>query len=124
VAEFVARVEALLRRATVYDAASSQAGELRVGPLVIDREAYTVHLRGQEVELTPKEFDLLVTLAERPGRVRTREYLLETVWGYTGGVQTRTLDMHIRRLREKLEEDPSHPQLIETIIGIGYKIVA
>jgi|YNPNPStandDraft_1061719.scaffolds.fasta_scaffold11074_4 DNA-binding response OmpR family regulator len=123
-AEFVARVEALLRRTTVYDVASNQTHEIRVGPLVIDREAYTVEVRGQKVELTPKEFDLLVALAERPGRVRTREYLLENVWGYSSGVQTRTLDMHIRRLREKLEEDPSHPKIIETVVGVGYKLVA
>ena len=123
VAEFVARVESLLRRTTVYDTPPDQPSEIQAGPLVIDPEAYTAQIRGQEVELTPKEFELLVALAERPGRVRTRDFLLESIWGYTSVVQTRTLDMHIRRLREKLEEDPSQPRLIETVVGIGYKLV-
>jgi len=121
-AEFCARVEALLRRTQVY--AGEHGGDLRVGPLQIDREAYTVRLSGQEVDLTPKEFDLLVALAEHPNRVRTRDYLLERVWGYSSEIRTRTLDMHIRRLREKLEADPADPRLIQTVIGVGYKLVA
>ena len=120
--EFLARVEALLRRVRVYDA-GQQERELRVGPLTIDRDAYTATLRGTAIDLTPKEFELLVALAEHPGRVRTREYLLEAVWGYEVPVRTRTLDMHIRRLREKLEEDPAQPKLIQTVIGVGYKLV-
>jgi DNA-binding response OmpR family regulator len=121
-AEFCARVEALMRRAGTY----SQGGdrELRVGPLRIDREAYTVCCNDELVNLTPKEFELLVALAEHPNRVRTRDHLLERVWGYTTEIRTRTLDMHIRRLREKLEDDPSQPRLIQTVIGVGYKLVA
>jgi len=122
IAEFLARVEALLRRTRVYDAVGRRDRELRVGPLVIDPEAHEVTCRGQPVSLTPKEFELLTALAEHPGRVLTREYLLETIWGYSEEVRTRTLDMHIRRLREKIEEDPSHPKLIQTVLGVGYKL--
>jgi DNA-binding response OmpR family regulator len=121
-AEFGARVEALLRRNSVY--AADHGRELKAADLLIDQEAYTVRRGGQVVELTPKEFELLVALAEHPNRVRTRDYLLERVWGYTSEIRTRTLDMHIRRLREKLEEDPAQPRLIQTIIGVGYKLVA
>ena len=121
-AEFCARVEALLRRSSVY--AAGRDRELRAGDLLIDREAYTVRRGELSVDLTPKEFELLVALAEYPNRVRTRDYLLERVWGYTSEIRTRTLDMHIRRLREKLEEDPAEPRLIQTVIGVGYKLVA
>ncbi len=119
--EFCARVDALLRRNMTYTGEKDQ--ELRAGPLRIDREAYSVALNGAEVILTPKEFELLVALAEHPNRVRTRDFLLERVWGYSSEIRTRTLDMHVRRLREKLEEDPSEPKLIQTVIGVGYKLV-
>lgn len=122
IAEFSARVEALLRRSSIY--AAGRDRELRVGDLIIDQEAYTVRRHGEPVDLTPKEFELLVALAEYPNRVRTRDYLLERVWGYTSEIRTRTLDMHVRRLREKLEEDPAEPRLIQTVIGVGYKLVA
>lgn len=122
VAEFCARVEALLRRSSIYT--DSRERELRAGPIRIDREAYTVRVDDRTVELTPKEFELLVALAEYPNRVRTRDYLLERVWGYSSEIRTRTLDMHVRRLREKLEVEPSEPKLIQTVIGVGYKLVA
>lgn len=119
--EFCARVDALLRRTSLYS--DERDRELRVGELRIDREAYTVKLGADEIDLTPKEFELLVALAEYPNRVRTREYLLDRVWGYSNEIRTRTLDMHIRRLREKLEEDPGKPRLIQTVIGVGYKLI-
>lgn len=121
-AEFCARVEALLRRSSIY--AAGRDRELRAGDLLIDREAYTVRRAGRDIDLTPKEFELLVALAEYPNRVRDRDYLLERIWGYTPEVRTRTLDMHIRRLREKLETDPAEPRLIQTVVGVGYKLVA
>lgn len=120
-AEFCARVDALIRRSQVYTAESPQ--RLRVADLLIDGEAYTVEQAGVPVDLTPKEFELLVALAEHPHRVHTRDYLLERVWGYNREVRTRTLDMHIRRLREKLERDPARPKLIQTVIGVGYRLV-
>lgn len=120
--EFCARVDALLRRSSVYSAEHDH--ELRAGDLRIDREAYQVRLRDELVVLTPKEFELLVALAEHPNRVRTRDVLLDEVWGYSSEIRTRTLDMHIRRLREKLEQDPAKPKLIQTVIGVGYKLVA
>jgi two-component system OmpR family response regulator/two-component system alkaline phosphatase synthesis response regulator PhoP len=73
------------------------------------------------LELTPKEFQLLSQLATNPGKVYTREFLLEKIWGYEFVGDTRTVDVHIRHLRQKLEKDPSQPELIETIRGIGYR---
>lgn len=78
-------------------------------------------MRGQPVDLTPKEFDLLVLLASHPGRVFGRETLLERVWGYDYLGDSRTVDVHIQRLRQKLEEDPRHPRYLLTVRSIGYK---
>jgi len=93
--------------------------QLRIGPIVIDRSAHRVTVEGQEVELTPTEFKLLLTLAERRGRVQARSLLLETVWEAAPDIQTRTVDMHVQRLRTKL-----HPagDLIETVRGFGYRL--
>jgi len=114
--ELVLRVGAILRRVSANAAGSDQ---LRVGPIVIDRSAHRVTVEGQEVELTPTEFKLLLTLAERRGRVQARSLLLETVWEAAPDIQTRTVDMHVQRLRTKL-----HPagDLIETVRGFGYRL--
>ncbi len=77
-------------------------------------------LQGRAVELTPREFDLLLVLAQRPGRVYTREQLLEQVWGYDYAGDTRTVDVAVRRLRERLEPDPAHPVFVRTKWGVGY----
>jgi two-component system response regulator RegX3 len=118
--ELVARVRAVLRLAR-------QAGgrpprnTLRAGPLEIDLEGRTVSVRGQPVHLAPKEFDLLATLARRRGRVFGREMLLERVWGYDYMGESRTVDVHIQRLRGKIEPDPAHPRYLLTVRGVGYK---
>ncbi|MFN5154056.1 MAG: response regulator [Gemmatimonadota bacterium] len=114
--ELVLRVGAILRRVSANAAGSDQ---LRIGPIVIDRSAHRVTVEGQEVELTPTEFKLLLTLAERRGRVQARSLLLETVWEAAPDIQTRTVDMHVQRLRTKL-----HPagDLIETVRGFGYRL--
>jgi DNA-binding response OmpR family regulator len=118
--ELIARVRAVLRlarnRATI-----GEPDRLRIGRLEIDLTGRTVTVGGQPVDLTPKEFDLLVLLASNPGRVFGRETLLEKVWGYDYLGDSRTVDVHIQRLRRKLEEDPHHPCHLLTVRSIGYK---
>ena len=123
--ELVLRVGAILRRAAAAppaDAAAGGAGSadvLAVGALRIDRAALTVAVDGERVELTPTEYKLLVTLAERRGRVQARSHLLETVWEAAPDIQTRTVDMHVQRLRAKLG---AAGELIETVRGFGYRM--
>ncbi|MDP1889270.1 MAG: response regulator transcription factor [Gemmatimonadaceae bacterium] len=114
--ELVLRVRAILRRST---AAPATGDLLTIGTLAIDRAAHTVTVRGREVELTPTEFKLLLLLAERRGRVQGRAQLLENVWEAAPDIQTRTVDMHVQRLRSKLE---SAGDLIETVRGFGYRL--
>ena len=115
--EHVLRVGAILRRVTATSA--SAADVLSVGPISIDRAAHTVQVNGGEVELTPTEYRLLLLLAERRGRVQERSRLLESVWDAAPDVQTRTVDMHVQRLRAKLGEAGD---LIETVRGFGYRL--
>ncbi len=116
--ELVLRVRAILRRS----AATPSGGELlTIGALVIDRAAHTVAVRGVDVDLTPTEFKLLLLLAERRGRVQGRAQLLESVWEAAPDIQTRTVDMHVQRLRAKLE---TAGDLIETVRGFGYRLKA
>ncbi|HZF66760.1 MAG TPA: response regulator transcription factor [Gemmatirosa sp.] len=119
--ELVLRVGAILRRTATTPAPSAAAAEdvLTVGPLRIDRAAMAVEVDGTPVELTPTEYKLLVTLAERRGRVQARGHLLETVWEAAPDIQTRTVDMHVQRLRSKLGEAG---ELIETVRGFGYRL--
>lgn len=119
-AELVLRVAAILRRTgSVQPAGNTDA--LVIGPLHIDRAAMTVNVSGEAVELTPTEFKLLLTLAERRGRVQGRGHLLETVWEAAPDIQTRTVDMHVQRLRTKLG---AAGDLIETVRGFGYRLRA
>ncbi len=116
--ELVLRVKAILRRST----AAPAAGEMLViGALAIDRAAHTVSVRGSDVELTPTEFKLLLLMAERRGRVQGRAQLLENVWEAAPDIQTRTVDMHVQRLRTKLG---TAGDLIETVRGFGYRLKA
>jgi two-component system alkaline phosphatase synthesis response regulator PhoP len=118
--ELIARVRAVLRLA--YSRATMEESDrLRIGQLEIDLTGRTVTVGGQPVELTPKEFDLLVLLASHPGRVFGRETLLEKVWGYDYLGDSRTVDVHVQRLRRKLEADPHHPRHLLTVRSIGYK---
>jgi two-component system, OmpR family, phosphate regulon response regulator PhoB len=114
--ELVLRVGAILRRLA---SSGEQTDLIQAGPIRIDRSAHSVTVNSHEVELTPTEFKLLLTLAERKGRVQARAHLLETVWDAAPDIQTRTVDMHIQRLRTKL-----HPagDLIETVRGFGYRL--
>ncbi|WP_042338994.1 response regulator transcription factor [Desulfosporosinus youngiae] len=116
--ELLARIKARLRRMNLSEETDSQVvrGELR-----IDIKGFRVYVRGEETELTPKEFELLRVLLEQPGRVYSRDDLLERIWGYEYDGDTRTVDVHVRHLRLKIEKDPSNPEYIETLRGIGYR---
>ena len=115
--ELVARIGAVTRRAA---AASAPTAVQSIGDLRIDREARRVHVAGDEIDLTPKEFDLLAMLAERPGAVRTREDILDQVWDVNWYGPTKTLDVHVSALRRKL----GRPELISTVRGVGYRLEA
>lgn len=115
--ELVARVRARLRR-TPEEAPTET---IEVADLKIDVPGHQVIRDGQEIALTPIEFDLLVTLASRPRQVFSREELLEQVWGYRKSSDTRLVNVHIQRLRSKVEKDPDDPKIIQTVRGIGYK---
>jgi phosphate regulon transcriptional regulator PhoB len=115
--ELVARVKAVLRRSLEKPSAEKV---LKVGELVIDKERYTVTIKGKPVKLSAKEFKLLLFLAERKGKVFNREQLLDAVWSDESFVEPRTVDVHVRRLRSQIEEDPAHPKYIRTLRGIGY----
>ena len=117
--EVKARVRALLRRAGAA-AQQGQGGRLHMGHIVLDSDARAAWKDGQSVELTAKEFDLMELLLRNPGRVYSRENLLNIVWGYEYVGDYRTVDVHVRRLREKLELDPANPQYILTKWGVGY----
>lgn len=130
--ELLARVRALLRRAEYapvqvnHNDANSpgetqrKSRELLAGPLRIDLAGRRVNCRGREFDVQPKQFDLLVYLVRNRGTVLTRDQMLHNVWGYDYIGDTRTVDVHVRWLREKFEEDPANPKLIQTVRGVGY----
>ncbi|GCE26851.1 DNA-binding response regulator [Dictyobacter alpinus] len=136
--ELLARIRALLRRADypiarerdkklAQEAAAfddeqtvPKSKNLISGGLLIDQAGHRVNNRGQNIELQPKQFDLLTYLVRNRGTVLTRDQLLHNVWGYDYAGDTRTVDVHIRWLREKLEEDPASPKMIQTVRGVGY----
>lgn len=120
--ELMARVRALLRRSGARPVAED-ADRIIAGALDLDLRGRTVSRSGEEVQLKPKEFDLLYFLAKNAGQVFTREQILERVWGYDFFGGSRTVDVHVRWLREKLEEAPAHPQHLLTVRGVGYKFV-
>ena len=120
--ELIARVKANLRRNLVKETEPQEVNknEIVVGDLVIHQDAYIISKHGEEIELTHREFELLHYLARHIGQVMTREHLLETVWDYDYFGDVRTVDVTIRRLREKIEDIPSHPTYIVTRRGVGY----
>jgi DNA-binding response OmpR family regulator len=121
--ELLARVRAVLRLARS-GSETRHRERLRIGPLLVDVAGREVRVEGRSVALTPKEFDLLVVLARNRGRVFGRETLLQQVWGYDYLGDSRTVDVHVQRLRRKLEADPRHPRYLLTVHGIGYKFAA
>jgi DNA-binding response OmpR family regulator len=118
--ELVARVKAILRRARPA-VPESNGDRLDFGELTIDTAKREVRLRGEPLTLRAKEYDLLVELARRPGVVFSREKLLQDVWGYDFFGDSGTIDVHVRRLRAKLNDDSSNPRFIETVWGVGYR---
>lgn len=120
--ELVARVKANLRRqgSAPAKAEEENSNELNIGNLTIHPDAYVVSKRGETIELTHREFELLHYLAKHIGQVMTREHLLQTVWGYDYFGDVRTVDVTVRRLREKIEDNPSHPTWLVTRRGVGY----
>ncbi len=118
--ELVARIKAILRRSTAFE--EEQKKQIQIGKLQIDLLQHRVRLEGKEINLTSKEFALLSFLAVNAGNVYSREQLLEQVWGYDYYGDVRTVDVHIRHLREKIEADPANPDFIITVWGTGYKL--
>lgn len=116
--ELIARVRARLRRSPEE---ADESTTIRVGEVEIDTAGHEVTRGGEVINLTPIEFDLLTTLASRPGQVFSREELLEKVWGYRKSGDTRLVNVHVQRLRSKVERDPDDPQVVLTVRGIGYK---
>ena len=116
--ELKARIKALLRRSAI--AGHATGNLLTVGSISLDMDSRNAYVSGHLVELTAKEFDVIEFLMRNPNRVYSREALLDTIWSYEYRSDIRTVDVHIRRLREKLEEDPAHPAYIMTKWGVGY----
>ena len=114
--ELVARIRARVRR---FDEPGPES--LTIGDLTIDVAGHTVTKAGASISLTPLEFDLLVCLARKPWQVFTREVLLEQVWGYRHAADTRLVNVHVQRLRSKVEKDPENPEIVLTVRGVGYK---
>ena len=122
--ELVSRVRAHLRRAEMADAAPAPpAGRLTAGPVEVDPERHEAFVRGELVQFTPKEFELLETFIARQGRLLTRQFLIQEIWGRDYFGDTKTLDVHVKRLRQKVEEDPREPRHILTVRGLGYRFV-
>ena len=127
--ELLARVKALLRRGEMLQVARDERAivetepPVEVGPLRIDPGQHRATWRARPLDLKPKEFDLLLFLARNQGAALSRDILLERVWGYEYPIDTRTVDVHVRWLREKIEEDPSRPVHLQTVRGLGYRFV-
>jgi DNA-binding response OmpR family regulator len=118
--ELTARIRTVLRRAT---ASVGPAKRLSFEDLELDAETREVRKSGRLVRLTAREFDLLWFLAEHPRQVFSRDLLMDRVWGYSAALDTGTITVHVRRLREKIEDEPSHPRFLETVWGVGYRFV-
>ena len=114
--ELIARIRTRLRRTN-----ADVSGLLTIGDLAIDVQAHQVTRGGKQIALTRLEFDLLVALAKEPGRVFTRDALLSEVWGYRHSTDTRLVNVHVQRLRSKIEHDAEHPEIVVTVRGVGYK---
>ena len=122
VKELIARVNAVLRRNSYYKLEKNAENTIKIGDIVIDDEKHEVMKANEKVELTLKEFELLRILAVHKGKVLSRNKLLDEVWGYEYFGDTRTVDVHIRHIRKKIEDDDNVFKYIETIRGIGYKM--
>jgi two-component system response regulator RegX3 len=122
--ELVSRIRATLRRARMSSEEASVDGILRGGPIELDVSRHEARIRGGLVPFPPKEFDLLEVFLRRPGRLLTRDLLIDQVWGTDYFGNTKTLDVHMKRLRAKIEADPHHPVHLVTVRGLGYKFMS
>ncbi|RBP68336.1 two-component system alkaline phosphatase synthesis response regulator PhoP [Alkalibaculum bacchi] len=122
VKELIARVKALLRRSVNSEEETSNI--VRFGDIELHQDAFRAYKGGKQVALTLKEYELLLLLAKNRGKVLNRNFLLDTIWGYDYIGETRTVDVHIRHIRQKIEDDPSNPKYIETVRGVGYRFKA
>ncbi len=120
--ELMARVRAMLRRSKMVETVPPEIVPIKIGPLEVDVARHKAILSGKELELPPKEFDLLAFLSKNKGLVFSREQLLEKVWGYDFAGDTRTVDVHVRWLRQKIEANAGSPQYLVTVRGTGYKM--
>ena len=118
--ELLARMKAVLRRGA--EPTQGEGGVLRAGPVVMDLDRHTVSVHGEKIQMPLKEFELLELLMENVNRVLTRGQIIDRVWGSNYFGDTKTLDVHIKRLRSKVEEDPARPKYIQTVRGLGYKL--
>ncbi len=116
--ELLARIKALLRRS---NEPTNLEVALKVGPIEIDQERHQVFIRGEETSMPLKEFELLLYLAQNSGRVLTRNQLIDRIWGSDYFGDTKTLDVHMKRIRSKIEKDPANPKYLQTVRGVGYK---
>lgn len=121
VRELLARVKALFRRIDVFSRPQQQTQTLQLGDMYIDMDKHLVQVERRNIDLTAKEFELLMQFAQHPGRVYSRTQLLDLVWGYGHDGYEHTVNSHINRLRAKIESDPAHPDYILTVWGVGYK---
>ena len=117
--ELLARMKAVLRRGR--EVVQTESGLLKAGPVVMDIERHIVTVEGQQIQMPLKEFELLELLMENVNRVLTRGQIIDRVWGSNYFGDTKTLDVHVKRIRSKIEEDPSRPKLLQTVRGLGYK---
>lgn len=115
--ELIARIKTRLRRAE----SSGDGDLLRIGDVVISTASHQVRRGNTVIQVTPLEFDLLLALARKPNHVFSRETLLEEVWGYQHSADTRLVNVHVQRLRSKIEQDPEHPEIVVTVRGVGYR---
>lgn len=124
--ELTARIRAVARRRVSGSSADEHGDDevLRVADIIVNQASHEVLRGGEVLEMPLREYTLLVYLLSNPGRVVTRAQILDAVWGYDFVGDTKTLDVHIKRLRSRIEEDPSQPQIIQTVRGVGYKIAA
>jgi two-component system response regulator RegX3 len=119
--ELIARIRAVLRRGEIQDAGGDES-TLEVGPVRMDTDRHIITVNGEQVAIPLKEFELLEFLMRNAGRVLTRVQLIDRVWGSDYVGDTKTLDVHIKRLRAKIEKDPANPEHIQTVRGMGYKM--
>jgi DNA-binding response OmpR family regulator len=120
--ELIARVRAVLRRSQAEPGSDSAPDRLAFGDVVVDGASRLATRAGEPVKLTAREFDLLWFLASHPGRAFSRDQLMDRVWGYSAALDSGTVTVHVRRLREKIEADPAHPRHLQTVWSVGYRL--